>query len=268
MKIPLYQIDAFSSRVFGGNPAAVCPLERWFSDDALQSIALENNLSETAFFVGGNSQYEIRWFTPEAEVDLCGHATLATGYVISEILGDRSKIINFTSASGELQVNLEKERPSLNFPSRPGIPIECPDLIYKALGHQPSACISATDFMVVLESSHQVQELNPNLDLLKEFDARGVLVTAKGDDCDFVSRCFFPRLGVPEDPVTGSAHCTLAPYWAERLGKQQLHCRQVSKRAGELWCEVLGDRVLISGDCALYLTGEVTLPSKYNNANQ
>jgi len=262
MKIRIYQVDAFTSRVFGGNPAAVCRLDEWLEDDILQSIANENNLSETAFFVGSGSHYSIRWFTPTSEVDLCGHATLASGYVISRILGEGSHSIHFSSATGDLTVLCGGERLCLDFPSRPGKEVECPEMLREVLGIEPIETLLSRDYLAILESEESVRTVSPNLNLLKKLEASGVLISAPGNECDFVSRCFFPRFGVPEDPVTGSAHCTLIPYWANRLNKNELYCRQISARGGDLWCELRGDRVYIGGDCILYLTGEILLPDK------
>jgi len=259
MKIKIYQVDAFTNNVFQGNPAAVCPLEKWPTDETLQSIALENNLSETAFFISTDNGYHIRWFTPITEVDLCGHATLATSYVIWEQLKDRTDIIRFHSKSGELSVFKKSDRYCLDFPVSTASQINYPEILKKALGANPLEVLLAEDCIVVLESEEEVAALSPDFSLLSQYEARGILVTAKGKDCDVVSRCFFPRLGIPEDPVTGSAHCTLVPYWAKIIGKNSLFCKQISSRGGELWCELLGDRVQISGNCALYLKGEIEI---------
>ena len=259
MKLEIFQVDAFASAVFKGNSAAVCPLKEWLQDDILQSIALENNLSETAFFVPIADGYHIRWFTPTVEVDLCGHATLATAHVIWEFLDSSRERIRFQSESGELAVFKKSGRYTLDFPSSPPSKIECPDILRSALGIPPLEVSMAEDCVVLLESEQAVKKLSPDFSLLNEFEARGVLVTAKGDDSDFVSRCFFPRLGVPEDPVTGSAHCALVPYWADKLGKSSLFCKQISTRGGELWCELKGSRVEISGSCVLYMRGEINI---------
>ena len=257
MKLEMYQVDAFSSELFAGNPAAVCPLPYWLDDKVIQAIAFENNLSETAFLVGSGASYEIRWFTPTTEVALCGHATLASGYVVSTFLCTSADKWCFSSESGQLMVFRKENRLCLDFPSRLGETIACPTILSDALGIEPSETFLAADHMVVLESEAAIRALAPDFDLISQLDSSGLIATAPGTDCDFVSRCFFPQLGVPEDPVTGSAHCTLAPYWAKRLGKESLHCRQISKRGGELWCETKGERVEISGHCALYLRGEI-----------
>jgi PhzF family phenazine biosynthesis protein len=259
VKIPIFQVDAFTDSLFGGNPAAVCPLEHWLADTTLQAIAAENNLSETAFFVKNNSGFQLRWFTPGVEVDLCGHATLASAYVLFQHLGETSERIVFETKSGKLGVSREGDLLSLDFPSRPAKPVQpCAGLI-EWLGGNPQAVLAARDYLAIYESEEQIRALTPNMDGLKRIDRFAVIVTAPGTDCDFVSRFFAPAKGVPEDPVTGSAHCTLIPYWAERLNKNSLRARQVSRRGGELWCELQGDRVRISGRCALFLKGEILL---------
>ncbi len=257
MKLPLYQVDAFTSQPFQGNPAAVCPLPHWLEDTTLQQIAAENNLSETAFFVKEDDGLRIRWFSPVTEVDLCGHATLATGFVILGLLQPEWEEVNFASASGPLSVRRQGERFQLDFPNRPGTPVDCPPQLPAALGLEPETTLLSSDCLVVVGDEREVRKLAPDFALLARVPGRGVLVTAPGSDCDCVSRCFFPELGIPEDPVTGSAHCTIAPYWGERLGKSSLFCRQVSPRGGELWCDLEGDRVKIAGDCVLYLEGEI-----------
>lgn len=257
MKIELFQVDAFTNQVFRGNPAAVCPLEHWLDDSLLQAIALENNLSETAFIVPEGNDYHIRWFTPTVEVDLCGHATLASGYVLLNYLRPECEQVSFHSASGVLSVAKHAGRYALNFPSRPGKAIESPEELRQALGVPIVASYLARDWLVVLESEEAVAQLAPNFEQLAKLDCLGVLVTAEGSTCDFVSRCFFPKAGILEDPVTGSAHCTLVPYWAERLGKSSLYCKQISARMGELWCALNKDRVEIAGECVLFLRGEI-----------
>lgn len=259
MEIKLFQIDSFTKECFSGNPAAVCPLDNWLEDKDLQAIAAENNLSETAFLVGSGARYEIRWFTPTTEVDLCGHATLASGYVIAKFLNPAVDKIWFSSKSGELSVTRKEDRLCLDFPSQPGRLIECPDILREAIGMQPIETLISQAHVAVLDSEKAVQTVCPRMDLIKELDSLGLLLTAQGKNCDFVSRCFFPRLGIPEDPVTGSAHCTLAPYWAEKLGKNSLQCKQISNRGGDLWCEVKDTRVEISGHCVLYLRGHIEL---------
>lgn len=259
MKIPIYQVDAFTSRLFGGNPAAVCPLEGWLSDEQLQAIARENNLSETAYFIPNGGGYKLRWFTPAVEVDLCGHATLASAYVIMTMLEPERREVRFQTRSGELTVAREGDRFSMDFPAR--APSECPvdaDLI-AALGGKPERVLGARDYLVVYGTEAEVRALAPNMDRLSRVDRFAVIVTAPGDTVDFVSRFFAPAKGVPEDPVTGSAHCTLIPYWADRLGKKQLHALQVSHRGGELWCEHLGDRVRMTGKAVRFLTGTIEI---------
>ncbi|MBL7032615.1 MAG: PhzF family phenazine biosynthesis protein [Candidatus Delongbacteria bacterium] len=257
MKLPIYQVDAFSGRLFAGNPAAIVPLINWLPDTTMQRIALENNLSETAFFVKTGNDFHIRWFSPTAEIDLCGHATLATGFVIMKLISPELDVVRFDSQSGPLSVERVGERFQLDFPSRPGKAIPSPPQLEAALGLEPQATLLSRDCLVVVGSEQEVRALTPDMDRLLEIDGDGVLVTAPGSDCDFISRCFFPKLGITEDPVTGSAHCTLVPYWSDRLGKTALHSRQASARGGELWCELVGSRVLIAGECVLYLTGEI-----------
>ena len=251
MKIPIYQVDAFSSRVFAGNPAAICPLNEWLPDEVLQSIAAENNLSETAYYVPEGGRYRLRWFTPMVEVDLCGHATLASAFVIGQ------PEVRFITKSGELTVTRNGELFTLDFPSRPPAPHPANPSLVAALGGSPSALLAARDYLVVYQSEEEVRALKPDMAALCGIDRFAVIVTAPGKESDFVSRFFAPAKGVPEDPVTGSAHCTLTPYWAKRLGKSSLHAFQVSERGGELWLEDKGERVTISGHGALYLEGAI-----------
>jgi PhzF family phenazine biosynthesis protein len=258
VRIPVYQVDAFASRVFSGNPAAICPLEDWLPDEQMQAIAAENNLSETAFFVRNGDGYRLRWFTPKVEVDLCGHATLAAAFVILTRLAP-GNAVRFETKSGLLVVTRDGDLFSLDFPARP--PGECtvhPDL-RAALGGRPEAILAARDYLVVYGSEDEVRGLEPNMEMLTRVDRFAVIVTAAGKDADFVSRFFAPAKGVPEDPVTGSAHCTLIPYWAKRLGKKKLHAYQVSPRGGELWCEDRGDRVTMSGQAVQFLEGTIQL---------
>jgi PhzF family phenazine biosynthesis protein len=262
MKLRLFQVDAFASRVFSGNPAAVVPLERWLDDATLQAIAAENNLSETAFFVGAGGRYQIRWMTPAAEIDLCGHATLASGFVIMSALEPGRTEVAFNSRSGQLRVEAEGDRVALDFPSRPPRQLDgVTQAVADALGRAPVAVLEARDLMAVYEGERDVRSLAPDMARLTAFDRTGVIVTAPGSDCDFVSRFFAPRVGIPEDPVTGSAHCTLVPYWARRLGRTSLFARQVSARGGELWCEDRGARVRIAGRASLYLEGTIEVPA-------
>ena len=259
MKLPLYQLDAFSSSVFAGNPAAVVPLPDWLDDRLLQSIAAENNLSETAFFVRGPRGIELRWFTPGTEVDLCGHATLATASLILDQLGPERDAVAFETRSGRLMVQRDGEGFAMDFPADPPSPVEpCAGLV-EALGVQPVEVLAARDYLVRLADEGSVRRLVPDLTALARVDRRGVIVTAPGQAYDFVSRFFAPGAGVPEDPVTGSAHCTLAPYWAERLGKRELRAFQVSARGGEVVCAHLGERVRLWGRCVFYLEGQITI---------
>jgi PhzF family phenazine biosynthesis protein len=258
-RIAIYQVDAFSSQVFSGNPAAICPLEQWLPDEQMQAIAGENNLSETAFFVRNGDGYNLRWFTPAVEIDLCGHATLATAFIILNDLTPSENSVRFQTKSGTLVVNRDGDLYSLDFPSR--APVECevhPKLV-EALGASPQAILAARDYLVVYASEDELRKLEPNMQLLSQLDKFAVIVTAPGKNVDFVSRFFAPAKGVPEDPVTGSAHCTLIPYWSKRLGKQKLHAYQVSKRGGELWCEDRGERVTMSGKAARFLEGTICL---------
>ena len=247
MKIKQYQVDAFASRAFEGNPAAVCPLESWLDDSLLQSIAEENNLSETAFFVVADKGFTLRWFTPIKEVDLCGHATLAAAHVLFEILGCSRRTITFETRSGELFVEKKEDRLEMNFPARTPTPCGFSEILEKGLGRRPIEVLAADDYLAVFDSEATVRAITPDHPLLARLDLRGVIVTAPGTDVDFVSRFFAPKYGIPEDPVTGSAHCALAPYWADKLGKNILSARQVSKRGGNITCEVKADRVLLSG---------------------
>ena len=259
MKIPIVQVDAFTSQVFRGNPAAICPLESWLDDQTLQSIAAENNLSETAFLVGGCGRYEIRWMTPAAEVDLCGHATLASAFVL---FGDTEKArdeIVFTSKSGELKVRREGDLLTLDFPSRPPQPMTASEDLLEGLGHPPREVWAARDYLAVFETENEVRTLAPDFGRLARVDRFAVIATARGDRVDFVSRFFAPGKGIPEDPVTGSAHCTLIPFWSRRLGKKKLHALQVSPRGGELFCEDRGERVTISGRAVRYLQGTIEI---------
>jgi predicted PhzF superfamily epimerase YddE/YHI9 len=260
MQLPIYQIDAFSSRLFGGNPAAVCPLQDWLSDETLQAIAAENNLAETAFFVGEGDRYHLRWFTPTVEVDLCGHATLASAFVVFEYLARGLKIVKFDTRSGLLSVERVGGRLRMDFPARPGEVCDCPSDLLAGLGSPPRLVKRARDYLAVYDSEEQVRAIKPDFAALEKLPALGIIATAPGKAADFVSRFFAPGAGIPEDPVTGSAHCTLTPYWAERLGKQSLHALQVSRRGGELWCELAGDRVLIAGNAVEYLRGTIRLP--------
>lgn len=255
MRLPLYQIDAFASRPFAGNPAAVVPLAAWLPDDLMQAIAAENALSETAFFAPEGDGHRIRWFTPACEVDLCGHATLASAFVYFTVLEPRRTSVTFQSRSGPLSVAREGELLVLDFPSRPPVAAEPPQGLAEVLGATPMECWRARDLVAVLDSEATVRALRPDLTALARFDEFAVIVTARGQEADFVSRFFAPRKGVPEDPVTGSAHTTLVPFWAQRLGKTKLRALQVSPRGGELFCEARGERVAIAGRAVKVLEG-------------
>ncbi|MDO8863589.1 PhzF family phenazine biosynthesis protein [Haliea sp. E1-2-M8] len=257
MKLQQYQVDAFASRVFEGNPAAVCPLESWLDDALLQAIATENNLSETAYLVPAGDGFELRWFTPATEVDLCGHATLAAAHVLYTELGYCADSVSFGTRSGELSVRREGELYVLDFPAIVAQPCTLPAGLVEALGRQPAEVLAADDLVAVFASEAEVLALEPDQALLARLDYRGVIVTAPGDKHDFVSRFFAPRVGVPEDPVTGSAHCKLAPYWAQRLGKNRMSARQVSRRGGDLEVELRGDRVLMAGRAVLFMVADI-----------
>jgi PhzF family phenazine biosynthesis protein len=258
-RIRIYQVDAFSSQVFSGNPAAICPLEEWLPDDQMQAIAGENNLSETAFFVRNGNGYGLRWFTPAVEIDLCGHATLASAFIILTDLTPSENSVRFETKSGTLVVTREGDLFSLDFPSRPPNECNAHSQLAEALGGKPETILAARDYLVVYASEDEVRKLKPNMLLLAQVDKFAAIVTAPGKDVDFVSRFFAPAKGVPEDPVTGSAHCTLIPYWSKRLGRKKLHAYQASKRGGELWCEDRGDRVTMSGKAARFLEGTIYL---------
>jgi predicted PhzF superfamily epimerase YddE/YHI9 len=260
MKLPLHQIDAFTSRLFGGNPAAVVTLERWLPDDLLQRIAAENNLSETAYAIPGTGVVPLRWFTPTFEIDLCGHATLAAAHVVLTYHQPGQRAVTFGTRSGELTVTRERELLSMDFPARPGAPVPVSDALAAALRARPREALLSRDVLAVFDTEAEIRALRPDLERVAALDAMAVIATAPGSDVDFVSRFFAPRAGVAEDPVTGSAHCTLIPYWSARLGKRTLVARQLSARGGELRCEMRGDRVGIAGTVVEYLRGEITIP--------
>ena len=261
MRIPIYQVDAFTGELFRGNPAAICPLDRWLPDQVLQSIAAENNLSETAYYVPEGDGYRLRWFTPGVEVDLCGHATLASAHVIFSIRREQSgSRVSFLSKSGELTVERENDLYALDFPARPAAECAVDAGLTAALGAAPKLVLGARDYLCVFDSEEEVRALAPNMEKLAAIDRFAFIVTAAGRDCDFVSRFFAPAKGVPEDPVTGSAHCTLIPYWSRRLNKTKLHARQISRRGGELWCEARGERVRIAGRAVKFLEGHIEIP--------
>jgi PhzF family phenazine biosynthesis protein len=260
MPLPYFQVDAFTSRVFGGNPAGVCPLDAWLPDTMLQAIAAENNLSETAFFVGRDGRYELRWFTPTVEVDLCGHATLASAFIVFTELGFNGQHVSFQTKIGELGATRDGDRIVLDFPSWPAKRCdEVPALLADALGWLPRELYKTRDFLAVFSSEEEILSLRPDPGLLARLDCLGVICTAPGTDSDFVSRFFAPGAGVPEDPVTGSAHSTLIPYWSARLGKKTLFARQLSQRRGELFCEHRSERVGIGGHARLYSRAQLEI---------
>jgi len=260
MKLTIYQVDAFADTVFQGNPAAVCPVTDWPDDALLQKIALENNLSETAFFSGEEGDYTLRWFTPAAEVDLCGHATLAAAWVLYNELGEKAAPIRFKTKSGELRVAGKDNTFTLDFPLQPPLSCSPPAELAEALGVTPLEVLVADDYLVLFKNEEAVRNLQPDFAELKKLPKRGVMVTALGDDVDFVSRWFGPNVGVDEDPVTGSSHTTLVPYWAGKLGKNELIAKQVSSRGGVLRCRLDGDRVYITGNAVKYMEGTLYLP--------
>jgi PhzF family phenazine biosynthesis protein len=256
MRIRLFQVDAFASRRFAGNPAAVMPLDTWLPDATLQAIAAENNLSETAFFVREGDTWRLRWFTPAVEVNLCGHATLATALAMRDRLGLWKGSVSFETRSGTLVVSEDGDRLALDFPSQAPKPCAAPPGLAAALGAEPAEVLREIDLVCVFDDASRVRALEPDFKALARIDVRGVIATAPGDGtCDFVSRFFAPRGGIDEDPVTGSAHCKLIPYWSRRLGRTRLFARQVSRRGGELWCEDRGARVTIAGQGVVYLEG-------------
>lgn len=257
MKIKQYQVDAFATRVFEGNPAAVCPLSNWLADELLQAIAQENNLSETAFFVPSKKGFELRWFTPVKEIDLCGHATLATAHIIFKTLGYPKQAITFETRRGELIVEKKGEKLEMDFPACPPKSCGLPEILAKGLGQRPLEVLAADDYLAVFDSEAAVRAIMPDLALLNQLDLRGVIITAPGTEVDFVSRFFAPKFGIPEDPVTGSAHCELVPFWADKLGKNILTAKQVSKRGGNLTCEMKADRVLLSGYAITFMEAEI-----------
>jgi PhzF family phenazine biosynthesis protein len=260
MKLRIFQVDAFTDRVFHGNPAAVCPLETWLPDELMQQIAMENNLAETAFFVKMKNRFEIRWFTPKVEVDLCGHATLATAFVIFEFEGFRDQMIEFDSRSGLLHATKDQDFITLDFPSDPPVESSAPKGLYAAMNLKPAQVYRGkSDFMLIYTSAAEIESLKPDMRLLSEITCRGIIVTAPGEESDFVSRFFAPQSGIDEDPVTGSAHTTLTPYWAAKLGRNELTAQQLSARRGWLQCRLAGDRVKISGQARAYMSGEITL---------
>jgi PhzF family phenazine biosynthesis protein len=263
MRVQILQVDAFTTRLFAGNPAAVMRLERYPDDAVLQAIAAENNLAETAFLVPDAGEYRLRWFTPALEVPLCGHATLASAAVVMERLEPGRKSVFFHSASGPLPVHRTETGYRLNFPARPSEPVAIPSALTQALGVAPiDVLLNEFNYMAVFENAGIVRDLSPDMAAIARMDRPGVIVTAPGDDgYDFVSRYFAPAKGIPEDPVTGAAHCMLTPYWSERLGESAFRAFQASPRGGEVMCRLAGDRVELEGTCVFYLEGEAEIES-------
>ena len=259
MKLTIYQIDAFSEEPFKGNPAAIVPLKSWLPDLTLQSIAEENNLSETAFFVPNDIGFHIRWFTPKNEVELCGHATLASAYVIFNILNYNSDKVHLNSQSGRLSVSCSGDLLTLDFPSQKPEKCDIPKQLLNGLNKMPISCYKSEDYLAVFKNEKEILDINPDFNELKKLDLRGIIITAKGSDYDFVSRFFVPKYGIDEDPVTGSAHTQLTPFWSEKLGKKKMSARQISRRGGNLICEQKDDRVFISGKAVKYFEGEINI---------
>src|SRR5215217_6240410 len=259
MTLLIYQVDAFASELFAGNPAAVVPLEQWLNEALMQKIAMENNLSETAFFVRSDDGYELRWFTPEYEIDLCGHATLASAYIIKTFLEPHIQEIRFsTQKAGVLKTTAAEGLFTLDFPARMPVATKAPENLLESLGVTNAVeVLRSRDYFVVLPNEEAVQHVEPDFNLMKTLDTIGVIVTAKGQSGNVVSRCFYPGAGIPEDPVTGSAHCNIIPYWSQKLGTTKIFAKQLSLRGGEMHCELAGDRVLMSGKCVLFMKGEI-----------
>ena len=259
MKIPYFEVDAFTDRRFSGNPAGVCLLPNALPDATLQCIAAENNLAETSFVVARAEEFDLRWFTPTVEVDLCGHATLAAAFVIIREVCRNKNTVRFHTRSGALSVTRNGDILTLDFPSRPPAKCDAPDALIRGLDQRPVEVFKSRDYLAVFNSESEVRSLSPDFALLKTLDCLGIIATAPGADCDFVSRFFAPGAGIAEDPATGSSHCTLIPYWAARLGKTRLHARQVSPRGGEFFCQLAGERVQIGGKAVQYLCGEIEI---------
>jgi len=262
MTLDIFQIDAFTDKLFGGNPAAVCPLKEWLPDATLLNIAKENNLAETAYFIHKqNNVFHLRWFTPEIEIDLCGHATLASAFVILNCLDYDFESVLFQTMSGELTISRKGHFLEMDFPSRPPNPSELPQTIKNSLSNQPNEVYKARDYVLVYNSENDIKNLKVSASILEQINLSpgGIIVTSKGNECDFVSRFFTPGAAVFEDPVTGSAHCTLIPFWAKRLNKNDLHAFQISDRKGELFCKLVGERVFIKGTAVKYLQGTIEI---------
>lgn len=265
MKLSIYQIDAFAEKSFEGNPAAVIPLKEWLPDKTMQAIAEENNLAETSFFVPTIEGFQIRWFTPSKEVKLCGHATLASAFVLFSCLDYESDIVFFDSLSGRLSVTKNGDLLTLDFPNQRPIVCETPEALIEGLGKNPLACYRNEDFVAIFENEDEIADITPNHNYLEQLELRGVIVTAPSSAFDFVARCFAPKYGIPEDPVTGSAYTQIAPYWSEKTGKTKLTAKQVSSRGGKLLCELKGDRVLISGTAVKYMEGTIEIEESQSN---
>ncbi len=260
MKIPIYQVDAFASVIFKGNPAAVCPLKEWLPDQVMQNIAMENNLSETAFFIEDNGIYHIRWFTPKAELDLAGHPTLATAHIILNELDKNINTINFQTKIGDtLKVNLDKNLYIMDFPSRPPKNINEIDILYEALGKKPRELLAHRDLIVIFDNEEEIKSIIPNMSKLMQLSYPSIVISAIGNEVDFVSRNFAPKLGIPEDPVTGSSHCELIPYWSKILNKNEMIAHQLSERGGEIYCGLDNDRVSLGGEAITFLRGEIEI---------
>ena len=259
MKLPIYQIDAFAEKRFEGNPAAVVPLKQWLPDATMQAIAEENNQAETAFFVPESSRYRIRWFTPNKEVKLCGHATLASAYVLFHFLGYEDTSVTFSSLSGDLRVSKKDNLLTLDFPVQPPEACDAPPALIAGLGREPTECLKQEDYIAVFENESDVNDLDPNHEAFKQLDLRGVIATAPAQECDFVVRFFAPKFGIPEDSVTGSAYTQLTPYWANKLNKSSLNAKQISARGGKLQCVLQAERVLISGSAVTYMQGSIEI---------
>lgn len=259
MTIPFFEVVAFTGRLFAGNPAGVCVLEQWLPNETLQAIAAENNLPETAFIIERAEHFDLRWMTPTVEVELCGHATLASAHVIFEHLGRAGSLVRFQSRSGKLTVERSSDRLVLDFPSQPARAGARSDKLVEGLRAEPKAVLKGRDYLAVFETEDEVAAIDPDFGVVAQLDAQGVIATAPGKNCDFVSRYFAPGAGIPEDPATGSTHCALIPYWSKRLGKRELFARQISPRGGELFCEDRGDRVGIGGRAMTYVEGKLHL---------
>ena len=259
MKINVYHVDAFANKAFEGSPAAICPLDQWLPEQTMQALAAENNLSETAFFVTEGDGFALRWFTPTTEVDLCGHATLAAAYVLFEELGYQGEVIRFSTKSGTLSVVRNGDSLRLDFPAQQPLPFELPMQLVEAFATTPEDCLKFADIIAVFPSEEMVRSADPDMALLAELDCRGIIITAESAEYDFIARWFGPRTGITEDPVTGSAFTQLVPYWANRLGKTKFRAKQVSQRGGEVTCELVRDRVLISGKVVLFMRGIIEI---------